>query len=125
MRTKPATSDADRIRAFHDKLSGPMAVSIAGATAYWLEADDGRRIGRESPTSEAPLAAALTAVGQGMDPLLLSLVCDVAGQGRYVIARGQRLIEMAEWAAGMAPPQQMGGSRQTADSGRSGHGRPA
>ena len=59
MRTKPARSDEERIRAFHEKLDQPSIVAIDDATAYWLEGEDGRQIGEQSPTSEAPLLAAL------------------------------------------------------------------
>jgi hypothetical protein len=69
MRTKPARSDAERIRAFHEKLRQPSIVEIDDATAYWLEGPDSQRIGDESPTSEAPLLAALAAIQRGVDPM--------------------------------------------------------
>jgi len=108
MHTKPARSDAERIRAFREKLSQPSIVEIDDATAYWLEGETGRRIGEKSPTSEAPLLAALLEVGRGVDPIGLSLVCDVPDDGapddgRYVISSGLGLLEMAEWAAGLPP----------------------
>jgi hypothetical protein len=108
MHTKPARSDAERIRAFREKLTQPSIVEIDDATAYWLEGENGRRIGEDSPTSEAPLLAALSEVGRGVDPLGLSLVCYVPDDGapddgRYVISSGLGLLEMAEWAAGLPP----------------------
>jgi hypothetical protein len=42
--SRPARSDAERIRAFHEKLNRPSIVAIVGATTYWLEGADGRRI---------------------------------------------------------------------------------
>ena len=101
MRTKPARSDEERIRAFHEKLDRPSIVSIAGATLYWLERDDGRRIGKQSPTSEAPLLAALAEIRRGVDPIGLSLVCNAPDHGRYVITTGDFLVEFAESAAGI------------------------
>lgn len=108
MRTKPARSDVERIRAFHEKLDQPSIVEIDNATAYWLEGNDGRRIGEASPTSEAPLLAALAEVQRGVDPIGLSLLCDVPDDGapddgRYVISTGLGLLDMAEWAAGLPP----------------------
>jgi hypothetical protein len=106
MRTKPARSDEERIRAFHEKLDQPSIVEIDDATAYWLEGDDGRRIGDTSPTSEAPLLAALAEIGRGIDPIELSLVCDAPDDGapddrRYIISTGIGLLWMAESAAGL------------------------
>lgn len=108
MRTKPARSDAERIRAFHEKLDQPSIVEIDDATTYWLEGEDGQRIGDESPTSEAPLLAALAEVRRGVDPIGLSLVCDVLDGGalddrRYIISSGIGLLWMAESAAGLPP----------------------
>ena len=108
MRTKPARSDAERIRAFREKLSQASIVEIDDATVYWLEDQDGRRIGEASPTSEAPLLAALAEVQRGVDPIGLSLLCDVPDDGapddgRYVISTGLGLLDMAEWAAGLPP----------------------
>ena len=108
MHTKPARSDAERIRAFRERLSQPAIVEIDDATAYWLEGEDGRRIGEKSSTSEAPLLAALAEIGRGVDPIGLSLVCNVPDNGapddgRYVISSGVGLFEMAEWAAGLPP----------------------
>ena len=74
MPTKPARSDDERIRAFHELLNQPSIVEIDDATAYWLEGEDGRRIGEESLTSEAPLLAVLAEAHRGVDPLGLSLV---------------------------------------------------
>ncbi|MGA3030575.1 MAG: BrnT family toxin [Candidatus Limnocylindrales bacterium] len=101
MRTKPAPSDEERIRAFHEKLDQPSIVEIDDATAYRLEGEDGRRIGEESPTSEAPLAIALAEIRRGVDPIRLSLVCDTPDEGRYVITTGDFLAEFAEYAAGI------------------------
>ena len=105
MRTKPARSDEERIRAFNELLNQPSIVEIDDATAYWLEGQDGRRIGDESPTSETPLLAVLAEVNRGVDPLGLSLVCnapdDAAGHARYVISSGAGLVDMAESAAGI------------------------
>lgn len=106
MRTKPARSDEERLRAFNDLLDQPSIVEIDDATAYWLEGEDGQPIGEESPTSEAPLLAALAEIRRGVDPNGLSLVChvpddDVLDDGRYVIASGDFLVEFAEWAAGI------------------------
>jgi hypothetical protein len=108
MRTKPARSDVERIRAFHEKLDQPSIVEIDDATAYWLEDANGRRIGEQSPTSEVPLLAALAEVQRGVDPIELSLVCDAPDdgapdQGRYVISTGVGLLWMAESAAGLPP----------------------
>lgn len=108
MRTKPARSDEERIRAFHEKLDQPSIVEIDDATAYWLEDVDGRPIGEQSPTSEAPLLAAPGEVQRGVDPIELSLVCDAPDdgapdQGRYVISTGIGLLWMAESAAGLPP----------------------
>jgi hypothetical protein len=103
MRTKPARSDEERIRAFHEKLDRPSIVSIVGATLYWLERDDGLRIGEESPTSEAPLLAALAEIRRGVDPIGLSLVCNAPDHGRYVITTGVGLLWIAESAAGLPP----------------------
>ena len=108
MRTKPARSDVERIRAFHEKLDQPSIVEIDDATAYWLEDANGRRIGEQSPTSEVPLLAALAEVQRGVDPIELSLVCDAPDdgapdQGRYVISTGIGLLWMAESAAGLPP----------------------
>lgn len=101
MRTKPARSDEERIRAFHEKLDRPSIVSIVGATLYWLERDNGQRIGEESPTSEAPLLAALAEIRRGVDPIELSLVCNAPDHGRYVITTGVGLLWIAESAAGL------------------------
>jgi hypothetical protein len=101
MPTNPARSDQERIRAFHEKLDQPSIVEIDDATAYWLEEADGRRIGEEAPTSEAPLLAALTEIRRGVDPTGLSLVCDAGDEGRYVITSGDFLVEFAESAAGI------------------------
>jgi hypothetical protein len=108
MNTKPARSDVERIRAFHEKLDQPSIVEIDDATAYWLEDANGRRIGEQSPTSEVPLLAALAEVQRGVDPIELSLVCDAPDdgapdQGRYVISTGVGLLWMAESAAGLPP----------------------
>jgi hypothetical protein len=108
MNTKPARSDVERIRAFHEKLDQPSIVEIDDATAYWLEDANGRRIGEQSPTSEVPLLAALAEVQRGVDPIELSLVCDAPDdgapdQGRYVISTGIGLLWMAESAAGRPP----------------------
>ena len=103
MRTKPARSDDERIRAFHEKLDQPSIVEIDDATAYWLEGDDGRRIGDTSSTSEAPLLAALAEIGRGVDPIGLSLVCDAPDDRRYIISSGVGLLWMAESAAGLPP----------------------
>jgi hypothetical protein len=108
MHTKPARSDDERIRAFHEKLNRPSIVAIVGATTYWLEGDDGRRIGDTSSTSEAPLLAALAEIGRGVDPIGLSLVCDAPDDGapddrRYIISSGVGLLWMAESAAGLPP----------------------
>ena len=106
MHTKPARSDAERIRAFHEKLSQPSIVEIDDATAYWLEDAGGRRIGEESPTSEAPLLAALAEISRGVDPSGLYLLCNAPDDGapddgRYVITTGDFLVEFAESAAGI------------------------
>jgi transcriptional regulator with XRE-family HTH domain len=108
MRTKPARSDEKRIRAFHEKLDQPSIVEIDDATAYWLEGEDGRKIGEQSPTSEAPLLAALAEIRRGVDPIELSLVCNAPDEGapddgRYVISTGVGLLWMAESAAGLPP----------------------
>jgi hypothetical protein len=108
MRTKPARSDEERIRAFHEKLDQPSIVQIDDATAYWLEGEDGRQIGEQSPTSEAPLLAALAEIRGGVDPIELSLVCNAPDEGapddgRYVISTGIGLLWMAESAAGLPP----------------------
>jgi hypothetical protein len=108
MHTKPARSDAERIRAFHERLDQPSIVEIDDAAMYWLEDQNGRRIGESSSTSEAPLLAALAEVRRGVDPIGLSLLCDVPDDGapddgRYVISTGLGLLEMAEWAAGLPP----------------------
>ena len=108
MHTKPARSDAERIRTFREKLSQASIVEIDDATTYWLEDQNGRRIGEASPTSEAPLLAALAEVQLGVDPIGLSLLCDVPDDGapddgRYVISTGLGLLEMVEWAAGLPP----------------------
>jgi hypothetical protein len=107
MRTKPARSDEERIRAFHEKLDRPSIVSIVGATLYWLERDDGRRIGEDSATSEAPLLAALAEIRRGVDPIGLSLVCNAPDHGRYVITTGDFLVEFAESAAGIPARRRM------------------
>ena len=106
MRTKPARSDEERIRAFHEKLDQPSIVEIDDATAYWLEGEDGRQIGERSPTSEAPLLAALAGIRGDIDPMELSLVCNAPDEGapddgRYVITTGDFLVEFAESAAGI------------------------
>jgi|SRR5450759_4350762 hypothetical protein len=101
MHTKPARSDEERIRAFHEKLDRPSIVAIIGATTYWLESHDGRMIGGVSSTSEAPLGTALAEIGRGVDPTGLSLVCDAGDEGRYVITSGDFLVEFAESAAGI------------------------
>jgi hypothetical protein len=106
MRTKPARSDEERIRAFHEKLDQPSIVEIDDATSYWLEDANGRRIGEQSPTSEVPLLAALAEVQRGADPIELSLVCNAPDKGapddrRYVISTGIGLLWMAESAAGL------------------------
>jgi hypothetical protein len=106
MRTKPAHSDEERLRAFNELLDQPSIVEIDDATDYWLEGDDGRLIGAKSPTSEAPLLAALAVVRRGVDPSGLSLVCHIPDDetlvdGRYVVGSGPDLVEMAEWAAGI------------------------
>jgi hypothetical protein len=108
MRTKPARSDEERIRAFHEKLDQPSIVEIDDATAYWLEGENGRQVGEQSPTSEAPLLAALAEIQRGVDPIELSLVCDAPDKGapddrRYVISTGIGLLWMAESAAGLPP----------------------
>ena len=108
MRTKPARSDEERIRAFHEKLDQPSIVEIDDATAYGLEGADGRQIGEQSPTSEAPLLAALAEIRRGVDPIELSLVCNTPDEGapddgRYVISTGIGLLWMAESAAGLPP----------------------
>jgi hypothetical protein len=69
MRTKPARSDEERIHAFNELLNQPSIDEVDGATAYWLEGEDGRPIGEESPTSEAPLLAVLAEVRRDPDPL--------------------------------------------------------
>jgi hypothetical protein len=106
MHTKPAHSDEERIRAFHQKLDQPSIVAIDGATAYWLEDADSLRIGEESTTSEAPLLAALAAIRRGVDPIGLYLLCNAPDEGapddgRYVITTGDFLVEFAESAAGI------------------------
>jgi hypothetical protein len=68
MRTKPARSEEERIRAFNELLSQSSIVEIDDAIAYWLEGEDGRRICDESPTSEAPLLAVLAEVHRGGGP---------------------------------------------------------
>ena len=103
MPTKPARSDEERIRAFHEKLDRPSIVSIVGATRYWLERGDGRRLGAESATSEAPLLAALAEIRRGVDPIELNLVCNAPDHGRYVITTGEGLLWIAESAAGLPP----------------------
>jgi hypothetical protein len=123
MRTKPARSDEERIRAFHEKLDQPSIVEIDDATAYWLEAADGRRIGEQSPTSEAPLLAALGEIRRGVDPTGLFLLCNAPDQGapddgRYVITTGDFLVEFAESAAGI--PARPRGPAVGKPSGRSG-----
>src|SRR5664280_3489351 len=100
MPTNPVRSDEERIRAFHEKLSQPSIVEIDGATVYWREDDGGgRRVGSESPTSEAPLLAALSAMKRGADSVSVSLVCNAPDSGRYLIATGEDLLRMAESAA--------------------------
>jgi hypothetical protein len=106
MRTKPARSDAERIRAFREKLSQASIVEIDDATIYWLEDQDRRQIGAASSTSEAPLLAALAEIQRGLNPNDLSLLCDVPDKGapddrRYVITSGDFLVEFAESAAGI------------------------
>jgi hypothetical protein len=103
MRTKPALSEDERIRAFHEKLNRPSIVAIVGATNYWLEGADGRRIGDTSSTSEAPLLGALAEIGRGVDPIGMSLVCDAPDDARYIISSGVGLLWMAESAAGLPP----------------------
>ena len=124
MRTKPARSDEERIRAFHEKLDQPSIVEIDDATAYGLEGADGRQIGEQSPTSEAPLLAALAEIRRGVDPIELRLVCNAPDEGapddgRYVISTGIGLLWMAESAAGL-PPRPRGPAAEEL-SGRSGH----
>jgi hypothetical protein len=120
MRTKPTLSDEERIRAFHEKLDQPSIVEIDDATAYWLEDADGRPIGEPSPTSEAPLLAALAEIRRGLDPLELSLVCDAPDDGapddrRYIISSGVGLLWMAESAAGLPPRPRVPASGELPD----------
>ncbi|HEX7590421.1 MAG TPA: hypothetical protein VF375_00580 [Candidatus Limnocylindrales bacterium] len=125
MHTKPARSDEERIRAFHQKLDQPSIVGIDGATAYWLEDAEGRLIAQESPTSEAPLLAALAEIRRGVDPTGLNLLCNAPDEGapddgRYVITTGDFLVEFAESAAGIpARPRRPAAGEL---SGRSGNG---
>jgi hypothetical protein len=112
MRTKPARSDEERIRAFHERLDRPSIVAIIGATTYWLEGEGGRRIGEESSTSEAPLLAALAEIQGGVDPIGLSLVCDTPDEGRHVITTGDFLVEFAESAAGIPARPRMPAPRE-------------
>jgi hypothetical protein len=93
--------EAAGLRRFNQRRMGPMGLRIIGATDYWLEGAQGIVVGERSPTSEPALARVLQEIAAGTDPDELSLVCDVKGLGRYVVACGIDLVGVAEAAAGI------------------------
>ncbi len=98
-----APAEAARVEAFRASLRGPIAISIVGASAYWLDTPREERCSPESPTSTAPLAHAHVTIRAGGDPRGLRLACRLASGERYVIAAGPILAVLADWAAGATP----------------------
>lgn len=105
MPTNDAPSDAARIEAFRASLRGPVGISIAGASAYWLETPRGETLGPEALTSREPLARARTEIQAGRDPAGMRLTCRLVSGDRHVIVGGSILVELADWAAGMTTPR--------------------
>ena len=105
MPTNDAPSDAARIEAFRASLRGPIGISIAGASAYWLETPRGEALGPESLTSREPLERARSEIRGGRDPEGLRLACRLASGERHVVVAGSILAELAERAAGIETPR--------------------
>jgi hypothetical protein len=105
MPTNDAPSDAARIEAFRASLRGPIGISIAGASAYWLETVTEETLGPESATSREPLERARSEIHAGSDPEGLRLACRLASGERYVVVAGSILAELADWAAGISTPR--------------------
>jgi hypothetical protein len=105
MPTNDAPSDAARIDAFRASLRSPIGISIAGASAYWLETPRGETLGPESLTSREPLERARSEIQAGRDPEGLRLACRLASGERHVVVAGSILAELADWAAGIAVPR--------------------
>lgn len=105
MPTNDALSDAARIDAFRASLRGPVGISIAGASAYWLETPRGETLGPEALTSREPLKRARSEIQAGRDPEGLRLACRLASGDRHVIVAGSILAELADWAAGVSTPR--------------------
>jgi hypothetical protein len=102
MPTNDTPSDSDRIAAFRASLRSPVGISIAGASAYWLETPRQEMLGPESRTSREPLERARIEIRDGRDPEGLRLACRLSSGERHVVAAGSVLAELAEWAAGIA-----------------------
>ena len=100
-----APSDAARIDAFLASLRGPVGISIAGASAYWLETPWEETLGPESPTSRLPLERARIEIQAGRVPEGLRLACRLASGERHIVVGGSILAELADWAAGMSAPR--------------------
>jgi len=105
MPANDAHSDAARIDACRASLQGPVGISIAGASAYWLETPREETLGPGSPTSREPLERARSEIQAGRDPEGLRLACRLASGDRYVVVAGSILTELADWAAGIATPR--------------------
>jgi hypothetical protein len=105
MPTNDAPSDAARIDAFRASLRGPVGISIAGASAYWLETPREETLGPESHTSREPLERARSEIQAGRDPEGLRLACRLASGERHIVVGGSILAELADWAAGMSTPR--------------------
>lgn len=82
-------------------LAGPLEMVIEDAVAYWLEDDEGHRLGPECDRSIGPLFLALDLARSGHDPdgLLLRVPLDTGE--RYEVGGGLNLIGIAEHAAGI------------------------
>jgi uncharacterized DUF497 family protein len=102
MPTNDTPSDSERIAAFRASLRSPVGISIAGASAYWLETPRQEMLGPESRTSREPLERARIEIRDGRDPEGLRLACRLSSGERHVVAAGSVLAELAEWAAGIA-----------------------
>jgi hypothetical protein len=102
MPTNDTPSDSGLIAGFRASLGGPVGISIAGASAYWLETPQEEMLGSESPTSREPLERARIEVRDGRDSEGLRLACRLCSGERHVVVAGFVLVELAEWAAGNA-----------------------
>jgi hypothetical protein len=94
-----AGSSEDEAGETYDLFSKPLVVAVAGATAYWLEDQSGRRIGEVSGGTGDLLAEVLAASRRGEDLSGVRLVCLIPGEGYVTFVGGEALVHLAEWTS--------------------------